>query len=221
MRTFGSSSWWTRWSTHSLRPVIMFSKRKRDAATSIFRRPPRVRPCATLFPRVRARWKNVRRRFGAMGAVGHQRRTRRGSCAPVAQAHPGASPMNGPVLRDIHLPPAHWWPLAPGWWLVAALLALAAFGVAWWLRRAARTLPLRAAMREIDALEAAYARDGDAGQLVDGASRLMRRVALRVAPGAAAQTGATWCAFVHTHAADAGTRQVLDQLASERFRAQP
>ncbi|MES2402751.1 MAG: DUF4381 domain-containing protein [Pseudomonadota bacterium] len=129
--------------------------------------------------------------------------------------------MNGPVLRDIHLPPAHWWPLAAGWWLLAALLALAGFGVAWWLRRVARTLPLRAAMREIDALEAAYARDGDAGQLVDGASRLMRRVALRVAPGAAAQTGATWCAFVHTHAADAGTRQVLDQLASERFRAQP
>ena len=129
--------------------------------------------------------------------------------------------MNGPVLRDIHLPPAHWWPPAPGWWLLAALLVLAAIGVAWWLRRAARAHPLRVAMREIDALEAAHARDGDAGKLVDGASRLMRRVALRVAPDVAAQTGAAWCGFVHTHAADATIRQALDQLASERFRAQP
>lgn len=129
--------------------------------------------------------------------------------------------MNGPVLRDIHLPPAHWWPLAPGWWLLAALLVLAALGVAWWLRRVAHAHPLRAAVREIDALEAAYAHDGDAGRLVDGASRLMRRVALRIAPDAAAQTGASWRAFVQTHAPDANIRQVLDELASERFRAQP
>jgi len=129
--------------------------------------------------------------------------------------------MNGPVLRDIHLPPAQWWPLAPGWWLLAALLVLAALGIVWWLRRAARTHPLRVVMCEIDALEAAYAHDGDVGRLVDGASRLMRRVALRVAPGMAAQTGAGWRAFVHTHAPDASIRQVLDELASERFRAQP
>jgi hypothetical protein len=129
--------------------------------------------------------------------------------------------MNGPVLRDIHLPPAYWWPPAPGWWLLAALLALAALGIAWWLRRLARAHPMRMAMHEIDALETAYARDGDAGRLVDGASRLMRRVALRVAPGAAAQTGAGWRAFVHTYASDAAHRQLLDELASERFRARP
>lgn len=129
--------------------------------------------------------------------------------------------MNGPVLRDIHLPPAHWWPPAPGWWLLAALLLFATIGVAWWLRRTARGKPLRAALRAIDALEAAHARNGDTMQLIDGVSRLMRRVALRVAPDVAAQTGAAWRAFVHRHASDAAIRQALDELASERFRAQP
>lgn len=129
--------------------------------------------------------------------------------------------MNGPVLRDIHLPPVHWWPPAPGWWLLAALLLLAAIGTVWWLRRTARSHPVRVAMWEIDALEVAHARDGDTAHLVDGASRLMRRVALRVAPGAAAQTGAVWGEFVRSHAPDGMTRQALDALAGERFRAQP
>lgn len=129
--------------------------------------------------------------------------------------------MNGPVLRDIHLPPAHWWPPAPGWWLLAALLVLAAIGVTWWMRRTARANPVRVAMHEVDALEAAFAHDGDTRKLADGASRLMRRVALRVAPGVAAQTGASWHAFVQTHASDAASRKTLEGLASERFRAQP
>lgn len=129
--------------------------------------------------------------------------------------------MNGPVLRDIHLPPAHWWPPAPGWWLLAVVLLLAAIGVAWLLRRVTRGTALRAALREIDTLEAAHARDGNAAHLADGASRLMRRVALRVAPGVAAQTGATWHAFVRAHAPEDATRQALDTLARERFHAQP
>lgn len=129
--------------------------------------------------------------------------------------------MSGPVLRDIHLPPAHWWPLALGWWLLAVVLLLAAIGVAWWLRRMARGNPLRAVLREIDALEGAHARDGNAARLADQASQLMRRVALRVAPDVAAQTGATWRAFVGLYAPDETTRHALDALASERFRAQP
>ena len=129
--------------------------------------------------------------------------------------------MNGPVLRDIHLPPAHWWPPAPGWWLLAALLLLGAIGVAWWLRRMACGNPVRAALREIDALEATHARDGNTARLADEASRLMRRVARRVAPGVAAYSGAAWSAFVRTHAPDETTTHALDALASERFRAQP
>lgn len=129
--------------------------------------------------------------------------------------------MNGPVLRDIHLPPAHGWPPAPGWWLLAISLVLATIGIAWWIRRTARTRLVRMAMCEIDALEAAFAHDGDIRKLADGASRLMHRVALLVAPGTAAQTGERWHAFVQMHAPDAAGRKTLDDLASERFRAQP
>lgn len=129
--------------------------------------------------------------------------------------------MNGPVLRDIHLPSAPWWPLAPGWWALAAVVALLAVGVAWWLRRQASRRPLRAALREVDALAASHAADGDDAGLADGASRLLRRIALRIDPGAAAQTGAAWSAFVAAHARDASTRRALAALAAQRFRAQP
>lgn len=129
--------------------------------------------------------------------------------------------MNGPVLRDIHLPPALWWPPAPGWWLLSALLLLVAIGAAWWWRRLVRGSPVRAALREIDALEAAHARDGNAAHLAAEASRLMRRVARRIAPDVAAQTGPAWDAFVQSHAPDETARQALNALTGERFRTQP
>ncbi len=127
--------------------------------------------------------------------------------------------MNGPALRDIHLPQASWWPPAPGWWLLAGLLLLVACGLVWRLRRAARGGALRAALREIDALEAEYGRNADDLCLADGASRLMRRVALQIEPRVGAQTGAAWDAFVQRHARDAATLAVLDGLAVARFRA--
>lgn len=129
--------------------------------------------------------------------------------------------MNGPVLRDIHLPAASWWPPAPGWWALLALLVVLAMGIAWWARRRARGGLLRAALREVDTLAAAHAVDGDDARLADGASRLLRRVALRVDPAAAAQDGAAWAAFVHAYARDDATRRTLDTLAVQRFRAQP
>lgn len=127
----------------------------------------------------------------------------------------------GPVLRDIHVPPATWWPPAPGWWLLAALLLLVVAGVAWWVWRHALRRPLRAALREIDALEAAHVGDRDDARLADGASRLLRRVARRIDPIAASRTGAAWRAFVHGYAHDDATRQALDALTEARFRARP
>lgn len=127
----------------------------------------------------------------------------------------------GPVLRDIHVPAAAWWPLAPGWWFMALALLLLLAGAAWWWRRRASGQTLEVALREIDAMASAYAADRDAKRLVEDASRLLRRVALRVQPVVASEAGEAWRAFVHGHARDAGTRRALEQMLDARFRARP
>ena len=128
---------------------------------------------------------------------------------------------DGPVLRDIHLPPAGWWPPAPGWWGVAALVVLASCAVALAFWRRARQRTRRAAFREIDSLAATYAQDGDMTRLAEGASRLLRRVARLVDPDAANLSGDAWRAFLHRHAHDAETQAALDRLIETRYLAQP
>lgn len=127
----------------------------------------------------------------------------------------------GPVLRDIHLPPAAWWPPAPGWWLLALLLVLIAACVAWWMWRRGQRGALRAALKEVDAVESAYAVNHDAARLADACSRLLRRVARRIDPVAASATGAPWREFLHRHARGDATRRALDALDGARFRANP
>lgn len=129
--------------------------------------------------------------------------------------------MNGPVLHDIHVPSASWWPLAPGWWLLLALLVLLVLAGAWLIGRWRKRGPLMAALHEVDAIEARYARDGDAVQMADAASRLMRRIAVCVEPAVASQAGEAWRAFVQQHARDASTRDALDGLIDARFRDCP
>jgi hypothetical protein len=81
-------------------------------------------------------------------------------------------------LRDIHLPdPVPFWPPAPGWWLVAALVV--ALAVAWQLvlRRRRKSAELRA-LRLLDELAEAYAADRDPVALCSGLSALLRRIGL-------------------------------------------
>jgi hypothetical protein len=139
----------------------------------------------------------------------------------VAQAREATVNAGGPVLRDIHLPPAAWWPPAPGWWIVAALVVLASCAIGWLLWRRARQRVRRAALREVEALATAYAHDGDAARLADGASRLLRRVACVIEPGTVSLSGEAWRTFLHRYARDPVTQAALDRLLVARYLARP
>lgn len=99
-------------------------------------------------------------------------------------------------LRDLHLPePIGWWPLAPGWWFVIALVLV---GIGWLLLRAFRryqfNAPRRYAIRELAAVEAEYLARRDPVTLGQQLSELLRRSMLAYAPRheVAGLTGDAW-----------------------------
>jgi len=103
-------------------------------------------------------------------------------------------------LRDLHLPEAvGWWPLAPGWWLLLALLASGLVVlVRIWLARRARAAARRHALRELERCRSAYAEHGNAVRLGSELSELLRRTMLAYAPRAdvAGLTGDEWLAWL-------------------------
>ena len=99
-------------------------------------------------------------------------------------------------LRDIRLPePVGWWPPAPGWWLLAFVLALLFVWIAVRVRKARRQgRARRHALKQLKQLEANYDRDGNAVALGRGLSILVRRTMLAYAPRAdvAGLAGDAW-----------------------------
>ena len=99
-------------------------------------------------------------------------------------------------LRDLHLPdPVGWWPLAPGWWL---LLTLAAVALIFGLYRAYRVrqhnAARRFALRELKRYEQEYLEHGNPVVLGRQLSQLLRRGMLAYADRdeVAGLTGEAW-----------------------------
>ncbi len=102
------------------------------------------------------------------------------------------------TLRDIHLPaPVAFWPLAPGWWALAAVLGLAVATVAWAWRRHRRSVR-RLALRELAVLELRYGTADQRIALAVSLTTLIRRVALRrsTRSGVATLHGEPWVEFL-------------------------
>lgn len=99
-------------------------------------------------------------------------------------------------LRDLHLPdPVGWWPLAPGWWVLLGLVAVAVLVLlrkAWvrWRFNAAR----RIALEELARLEGSWRDAPNPGLLARRLSELLRRTMLAYAPrrDVAGLTGQAW-----------------------------
>jgi hypothetical protein len=103
-------------------------------------------------------------------------------------------------LRGLHLPePVGWWPLAPGWWVLIAILVVAAgLLVRAWLKRRARSAARRKALRQLEESRSAYAYHGNPVLLGTEVSELLRRTMLAYAPRSevAGLTGDAWLAWL-------------------------
>lgn len=111
-------------------------------------------------------------------------------------------------LRDVHdgvAPP--WWPLAPGWWLVLALVVAIAILFAWWTARRHRR---RAALLRL--FDDAVAQARTPSEQVAAMSEVLRRAARRKDPAADALDGDDWLHFL-----DAGMPQPVFSAGAGRL----
>ena len=104
----------------------------------------------------------------------------------------------GPILRDIHLPPAPaWWPPAPGWWLLAGALACVVALVARAALRHWRARRWRAAvMAELEHVAGSQRAEPDPARFAAQVSQLLRRAGRIIDPASATLRNEAWLAFL-------------------------
>lgn len=94
---------------------------------------------------------------------------------------PTSSPLD--QLADIHLPDAvSWWPLAPGWWILLALIIVAGIGFFIWRQRKRQNHYRVVAQQELAIIYANYQQSQDAANYLHAISVLLRRTALTAYP---------------------------------------
>lgn len=105
-------------------------------------------------------------------------------------------------LRDLHLPEAvSWWPPAPGWWLLLALLTVGILLLLRrWLRWRAHNSARRYALRQLERIAGEYDDRQDPVRFAKALSELLRRTMLAYAPrrDVAGLTGEAWLEWLDT-----------------------
>lgn len=104
-------------------------------------------------------------------------------------------------LRDIHLPgTVPFWPPAPGWWILTALLLIGTIGGWWWYRRHVqfKRSAARLARIELQQIVNRYESDKNSLELVRQLSVLVRRLSISLFPRTevASLTGQAWLEFL-------------------------
>lgn len=92
-----------------------------------------------------------------------------------------ASPLD--QLADIHLPDGvNWWPLAPGWWILLALVIVALIGFFMWRKRKIQNAYRIIAQHQLAGIYADYQQTQNAAAYLQALSLLLRRTALTAYP---------------------------------------
>lgn len=108
---------------------------------------------------------------------------------PLAALHPLRTPE-----------PLPWWPPAPGWWLLCALLLAALAWAAWRGWRHYRNNQYRRTARQaVQAILARHAGHGDSARTLGELNTVLKAVALRSCPRAevASLSGERWRSFLN------------------------
>jgi hypothetical protein len=116
-----------------------------------------------------------------------------------------------------------WWPPAPGWWVLGALVLLALAALSWFLLRRYRANAYRRrALAKLDTLHRQFATDGDSAAFVVNTNALLKSVALRAYSRrrVAGASGAQWLTFLNSSCP--GDRAAFDdRFVTAPYRATP
>lgn len=119
-------------------------------------------------------------------------------------------------LRDIHLPQSiSWWPMAPGWYLLAFLILIVALIIGFWLKQKYhQTGPKREALKLLSQYEKEYAIDKNSQETSRKISQLLRRVALQYFPKeqVASLIEDDWINFLKATSQNASFETIADLL---------
>ncbi|MFI4962318.1 MAG: DUF4381 domain-containing protein [Legionellales bacterium] len=133
-----------------------------------------------------------------------------------------AEPAELAGLKDIHLPQSiHWWPLAPGWYVIVFGTALLVLGLGYSLyKRSLNAQPKKQALRLLDTYSQYYEKINNSQLTSARISELLRRVALVYFPReqVAGLYGQDWVEFLNQTSKGIDFKSVQNMLLDSPFK---